>query len=76
MIVCHCRVVTDREVADAVNRGARSLAGLCRSTGAGQDCGGCVFSLKRLVCEHGNELAPAPPSQSVSVLPEVNLAAS
>ncbi len=75
MIVCHCRVVTDREVAAAVDRGVRSLAALCRSTGAGQDCGGCVFSLKRLVCEHGNELVPAP-SQSVPALSEVNLAAS
>ncbi len=52
MIVCHCRVVTDRAVADAVAEGARSLAAVCRSTGAGQDCGSCVFSLKRLVCEH------------------------
>ena len=58
MIVCHCRVVTDRAVADAVRAGAGSLSSVCRSTGAGQDCGSCVFSLKRLVCEHGNELVP------------------
>jgi bacterioferritin-associated ferredoxin len=53
VIVCHCRVVTDREVAAAVQQGAGSLGAVCRSTGAGQDCGGCVFSLRRLVCEHG-----------------------
>ena len=70
MIVCHCRVVTDRQVADAVDRGARSLARLCRSTGAGQDCGACVFSLKRLVCDH----EAARPSQPV--LSEVDVAAS
>ena len=58
MIVCHCRVVTDRAVADAVRAGAGSLGSVCRSTGAGQDCGSCVFSLKRLVCEHGNALVP------------------
>ena len=58
MIVCHCRVVTDRAVADAVRAGAGSLSSVCRSTGAGQDCGSCVFSLKRLVCEHGKELVP------------------
>ncbi len=52
MIVCHCRVVTDRAVTEAVRDGARSLAAVCRSTGAGQDCGSCVFSLKRIVCEH------------------------
>ena len=53
MIVCHCRVVTDREVASAVEQGAGSLGAVCRSTGAGQDGGGGVFSLRRLVCEHG-----------------------
>ncbi len=49
MIVCHCRVVTDRAVVDAVRAGAASLGSVCRATGAGQDCGSCVFSLKRLV---------------------------
>ena len=68
MIVCHCRVVTDRTVAAAVRDGARSLAGVCRSTGAGQDCGACVFSLKRLVCEHGASL--------IAPSPEVDVAAS
>ena len=73
MIVCHCRVVSDRAVADAVREGAGSLGAVCRSTGAGQDCGGCVFSLKRLVCEHGTALMPA---LSQSHLPEVDVAAS
>ncbi len=59
MIVCHCRVVTDRAVADAVRAGARSLGSACKATGAGQDCGACVFSLKRLVCEHGSDLVPS-----------------
>ena len=53
MIVCHCRVVSDRTVVAAVQAGARSLSSVCRETGAGRDCGACVFSLKRLVCEHG-----------------------
>ena len=53
MIVCHCAVVSDRDVADAWDRGARTLGQACRATGAGTDCGACVFSLKRLLCEHG-----------------------
>jgi bacterioferritin-associated ferredoxin len=69
VIVCHCRVVSDRAVAEALRAGAGSLAGVCRSTGAGQDCGACVFSVKRLVCEHGSPLV----SHS---LPEVDVAAS
>jgi bacterioferritin-associated ferredoxin len=55
VIVCQCHVVSDRAVADAVDAGARTLAGVCRSTGAGKDCGSCVFSLKRVLCEHRGE---------------------
>ncbi|MGW0229597.1 (2Fe-2S)-binding protein [Actinopolymorpha singaporensis] len=63
MIVCHCVVVNDRAVVDAVRGGARTLAGVCRSTGAGRECGGCVFSIKRLLCEH----QPDPALQEVDV---------
>ena len=52
MIVCHCHVVNDRAVAAAVRDGARTLGEVCRTTGAGRDCGACVFSVRRLVCEH------------------------
>jgi bacterioferritin-associated ferredoxin len=76
VIVCHCRVVTDRVVAAAVDEGARSLAQVCRSTGAGQDCGACVFSLKRLVCEHGQALVTTSASPFSDNLPEVDVAAS
>ncbi len=74
MIVCHCHVVSDRVVAAAVDAGARTLAGVCRSTGAGKDCGACVFSLKRVLCEHQRQ---ARVSAQVSVIvPEVDVAAS
>jgi bacterioferritin-associated ferredoxin len=70
VIVCHCRVVTDRAVTAAVAAGAGSLAGVCRSTGAGQDCGSCVFAVRRLMCEHvGTGPLPA-------TLTEVDVAAS
>jgi bacterioferritin-associated ferredoxin len=46
MILCHCHVVTDKAVTAAVDQGARTLAGVCRSTGAGRDCGSCVFSVR------------------------------
>ena len=52
MIVCHCHVVNDAAVTAAVDAGARTLSEVCRSTGAGRDCGACVFSVRRLVCEH------------------------
>ena len=52
MIVCHCQVVSDRDVARAVDAGARTVSAVCNSTGAGKDCGSCVFTLKTLVCQH------------------------
>ena len=52
MIVCHCHVVNDAAIAAAVDAGARTLGQVCRSTGAGSDCGSCVFSVRRLVCGH------------------------
>lgn len=53
MIICHCEVVSDEAVSAAIDGGARTVAGVCQATGAGQGCGGCVYSVKRLLCHHG-----------------------
>ena len=68
MIVCHCHVVNDAAIADAVSGGARTLGDVCRSTGAGRDCGACVFSVRRLVCEHvaSQVLESAEPAHAAS----------
>ena len=58
MIVCHCHVVNDAAITAAVDAGARTLGQVCRSTGAGSDCGSCVFSVRRLVCEHVSRQVP------------------
>jgi bacterioferritin-associated ferredoxin len=52
MYLCHCHVVTHTAVTYAVDAGATSLAQVCRSTGAGRDCGGCVLSVKRAMRQH------------------------
>ena len=52
VIVCQCRVVTDRAVDAALADGARSVSAVCRTTGAAQDCGSCIFTVKALVCQH------------------------
>lgn len=67
MIFCHCAVVSDRQVAAAVDAGARTVAQVCRATGAGQQCGTCVFSVRRVLCEH---------QDSQNALTEVESAAS
>ncbi|HWI44376.1 MAG TPA: (2Fe-2S)-binding protein [Nocardioides sp.] len=52
MIVCHCRVVTDRDVETAVASGARTVGAVCRKTGAAQECTTCIFSVKAIVQRH------------------------
>lgn len=40
MIVCHCRVVSDREVVAAAEAGARDVADVADVCGAGSECQG------------------------------------
>jgi len=60
VIVCHCEVVNDEQVTRALDQGARTVSQLCGATGAGKSCGSCVFTLKRLLCEHRNSNDAAP----------------
>lgn len=52
MIVCQCAVVSDRTIDAALADGARTVSAVCRATGAGQDCGTCIFSVKAVMCRH------------------------
>ena len=56
MIICHCAVVSDRRLTEAVESGARTLGHVCRATAAGRDCGVCVFAVKRVVTDHMRRL--------------------
>ncbi len=58
MIVCHCEVVRCSDIRAAADRGAATVNAVCGATGAGQNCGGCVFTVKRVLCEHLAEPAP------------------
>lgn len=42
MYVCGCRAVTDREVHEAVQAGARSATEVADRCGAGSRCGNCI----------------------------------
>jgi bacterioferritin-associated ferredoxin len=50
--VCHCHVVTDRDFMESIATGARCVAAVARETSAGRTCGGCVSTLRELVCQH------------------------
>ncbi|MGO4596378.1 (2Fe-2S)-binding protein [Terrabacter sp. 2RAF25] len=52
MIICQCAAVSDGDVVRAVEAGAHNLSYVCQTTGAGQDCGSCVFSVRRVICQH------------------------
>lgn len=55
VIVCQCKVVSDRQIDEAISAGARSVSAVCRATGAARDCGTCIFTVKAMVCEHQSE---------------------
>lgn len=61
MIVCHCRVVSDSALIDALRTGADSVDTVCRATGAGVTCGGCLPAVVRLIDLYraGTALEPA-----------------
>jgi bacterioferritin-associated ferredoxin len=52
MYVCHCNVVTDRDVLESIANGARCVNDIARATSAGRTCGGCLSTLRELVCQH------------------------
>lgn len=49
MIVCHCEVVTDRCVRNAVACGAVTVEDVGRMCAAGTSCGGCRPSIAALL---------------------------
>ena len=56
MIVCHCGVVSSRDITEAWEQGARTVPEVCTRTGAGLNCGTCVFSINQILCEHEQTL--------------------
>ena len=46
MILCLCRGVSEREVADVVERGASSVSDVKRECGAGTECGMCIADIR------------------------------
>ena len=57
MIVCHCEVVSDREVAAACQRGAQTVEQVGMITDAGTGCGNCHDSIRAVLeryCEGRN----------------------
>jgi bacterioferritin-associated ferredoxin len=68
MIVCHCAVVSSSDIAGAMAAGAQTVSEVCRHTGAAQNCGTCVFSVRQVVCQHvgDRDVDPEEPLRAAS----------
>ncbi|MBN1091873.1 (2Fe-2S)-binding protein [Blastococcus sp. TML/M2B] len=44
--------MSDRDIIESIANGARCIADVARDTGAGRTCGGCVDTMRELVCQH------------------------
>jgi bacterioferritin-associated ferredoxin len=51
MYICLCNAITDRQIAQAAECGARSPEDLAQHLGVGLGCGRCVSCAKEVLCE-------------------------
>jgi bacterioferritin-associated ferredoxin len=49
MIVCLCKVVSDRQIQAAIDSGARSVEAVGASCRAGTGCGACHDSIEEMI---------------------------
>ena len=53
MYVCVCKAVTDRQIREAAEQGADSLAQLTDQLGVASGCGQCAYTAEELLVESG-----------------------
>jgi bacterioferritin-associated ferredoxin len=53
VLVCHCNVVTDREIVATIEAGACDRVQVAAACGAGRDCEGCVPTVEALLADAG-----------------------
>lgn len=63
MLVCHCRVVSDREIREAIACGAADDCAIAEACGAGTGCGGCVPTIRELLDHQRSPGSGGEPSQ-------------
>jgi bacterioferritin-associated ferredoxin len=59
MYVCICHAVTDRQIREAAENGARTLKDLRNELGVTRDCGHCACCARECLAEvHGRQCGP------------------
>lgn len=48
-LLCHCHVVSEQRIVDAVGCGASTLEAVEAHCGAGGQCGGCVSAIEAIL---------------------------
>jgi bacterioferritin-associated ferredoxin len=59
MYICVCQAIRERDVAAAVQRGARRPVDVFRACGKAPQCGGCTADMRRHIGRIANEEAAA-----------------
>ena len=52
MKICICKNVSDREIREAIDNGARNMRDLREELGVGSECGKCACAAKRILRTH------------------------
>ncbi len=60
MLVCHCHRVSDREIRAFAKSHGGSLKEVCRKSGAGTCCGGCMPLVKDIVRSEASSASQRP----------------
>jgi bacterioferritin-associated ferredoxin len=52
MYVCACRAVSDKQIREAIEAGATTVAAVTAACCAGDDCGACHGVIQELIDDH------------------------
>ncbi|MDG4595816.1 MAG: (2Fe-2S)-binding protein [Candidatus Contendobacter sp.] len=67
MYVCMCKSVSDHQIRQAVEQGARGFGDLSIRFGVGIECGKCVDGINALLQECLSVAAPLPPAPAEAI---------
>lgn len=52
MKICICKNVSDRQIRETLDQGARTLRDVYRELGVGSECGKCICTTRQIIANH------------------------